>query len=467
MFLRLSLIIFVSCSTALPSVAGPRIAIGHDHPALLTLAGNPPSHSRKWRHPKDVYSEFTRLDPKDCSRYPVSRYPECAELETGGDAIPTPGYFNGNRGEGNLPVTRRTYPTEREQPHVVPARRGVHQTETRRYDLDETDERYLRGMASQLLLVTFEGQAPPQAGLVNVHHYLKKGDVGGALIRPRNVSSATQLEDLSKLLSAGSQVPPLILIERPGASSRLSLAKPGFSLFPAPREIGDKGDALEAFDVYQRMAKELNASGISMNVGPLADICRQDPSRGEDICYSNNTTHAAAFTSAFIFAHREQQVLSALRFKAGSASIKYLQMFNLVLNRKAPDAVFVDLDYESGKATDKMVEVQEALRRSGFQGVIIHARSDVLSASRTAEALINTLNSGADMLLFMPSDDWSLQNVVDELKLALSADRLPWSRFREAFETVYQMNWQRRQWLYKRPGGAADATSSIYRHTVR
>lgn len=470
MFLRLIAIMVLTWWSVLPGKAGAMLRVdpGHDHPALLTSVGNSPSHAHRWHNPKDVYSEFKSLDPDDCSQNSAARDSECAELETGSKAIRTPRYFTGDQqGEGQLPVARRTYPTNREQPNVTPVRRGAGLPEMPSYDQDKIDERFLRGMTAQLLLVTFEGQAPPQAGLVKVLRYLKDGDVGGALIRSQNVSGANQLKALSGLLSSRSRFTPLVMIGRPGASSRESSPKPGFSLFPAPREIGNKGDALEAFNVYQRMAKELAKSGISMNIGPLADICHTDALDSEDICYGSHAPHAAAFASAFVFAHQEQKVLSALRIRAGRASMKSLQMFNLVLNRRAPDAVYIDLHDTGGKVTDGTVETQTFLRQSGFNGAIIHTRPDALSAGQTAEALIDTLKSGADMLLFKPSDDWSLRIVVDKLKLASSSDPLLQSRIREAFETVYRMNLLRRQWHFEAPGVAADATSSVYRRTVR
>jgi beta-glucosidase-like glycosyl hydrolase len=318
-------------------------------------------------------------------------------------------------------------------------------------------------MTAQLLIATFEGQAAPQTGLVNVLRQLRHGEVGGVMIRADNVTSANQLASLSKLLASAAPRTPLLLIERTGASSTGSLPKAGFSPIPSPREIGDKGDALEAFSIYQNMAKELAASGVSMNIGPLVDVCREESPGSDDLCFGDGPTHAASFASAFIFAHDEQKVLTAMRFRPTGTSLPSVEMLNLVMNRKEPDALFINLDATGGVVTKTIADAQKALRLTGFGGVIIHKRSDVLTPAQTAEALVATLNSGGDMLLFTPSSDWSLGPVADSLQLASDQDLIDRSRIREAFEFVYRMNWRRRQWELRDSGDSVDATSSIYR----
>jgi len=465
MLLRWTSTIILLCCSASLAAAVPRVQPTHPEARAIIPAGGSSVHHRKWHHPKDVYSKFMYLNPRNCALYPASRYPECAELETGGADIGTDKYFTDP--ESDEDPVMRNYPTGRLEQRSVLLRRGAGRPEFPPAEPQDRDERYLRGMTAQLLLVTFEGQAAPEAGLITVLRQLRQGEVGGVMIRADNVSSAGQLRSLSELLTRESPSAPLILIERPGASATDSLPKSGFSLFLAPREIGDKGDALEAFSIYQSMAKELAASGISMNIGPLVDVCRRDTPNRDDLCFGDKATHAAAFASAFIFAHDEQQVLSAMRFRPTGASLSSVEMLNLVMNRKEPDALFVDLDATEGVVTDRITDAQKALRRTGFGGVIIHKRSDVLTPAQTAEALIATLNSGGDMLLFTPSGDWSLGPVLDSLKLASDTDLIKRSRIREAFEYVYRMNWQRRQWRLENSGASVGATSSIYRRPVR
>lgn len=462
MFLRWTATIILICCSASFSAAAPRVQSSGAEMRPVILAGSVGDPTAKWRHPKDVYSEFTRLDPRDCARYPHN--PECAELETGGAPIGSKKYFTEPEVDGG-PV-RRNYPSARTPQRSVPVRRSAGRAEFPLRDIGEQDERYLSGMIAQLLIATFEGQAAPQTGLVNVLHQLRHGEVGGVMIRADNVTSANQLASLSKLLASESPRTPLILIERTGASSAGSLPKPGFSPIPSPREIGDKGDALEAFSIYQNMAKELGASGVSMNIGPLVDVCRGDSPGRDDLCFGDTPTHAASFASAFIFAHDEQKVLTAMRFRPTGASLPSVEMLNLVMNRKEPDALFINLDATGGVVTENIADAQKALRRTGFGGVIIHKRSDVLTPVQTAEALVTTLNSGGDMLLFTPSSDWSLGPVADSLKLASDQDLINRTRIREAFEYVYRMNWRRRQWELRESGDSVDATSSIYRRPV-
>ncbi|MBX2805924.1 MAG: hypothetical protein KTR19_08125 [Hyphomicrobiales bacterium] len=463
MNLRWIAIMLLACCGASLADAGPRNPGVRGNEGPVILAGSVKDYSLRWRHPKDVYEEFSQLDPRDCAHYPAARYPKCAELESGGSDIGAKRYFIDPDNE-NAPVTRN-YPGPRRG--YLPVRPGPRHPEFPRTDPVEQQARYLRGMAAQLLLVTFAGSVAPEAGLVRVLRLLRQGEVGGVMVRAENVSSATQLGNLSQMFENQAVRDPLILLERPGASTAGSLPKSGFSAFPSPREVGDKNDALEAFSLYQNMAEELATSGISMNVGPLVDICQPGPSNPDALCYGDEVSHAAAFASAFIFAHHDQQVLSAMRFRPTGASLASVEMLNQVLNRMEPDALFVDLDLANGIVTEDIAEAQKALRQTGYSGVIIHKRSDVLTPAETVEALIATLNSGGDMLLFTPSGDWSAEPFADQLGQAANNERVARFRIRESFENVYRMNWQRRQWKLKNSSASVEANSSIYRRPVR
>ena len=245
MFSRWTATIILLCCGASLAAAAPRVPGKHADERTVIFAGSVKDHTVRWRHPKDVYSEFTRLDPRDCARYPASRYPECADLDTGGAEIGTDRYFTDpEMGQG--PVTR-SYPGPLPQHRSIPLRRSAGRPEFPRSDPGPQDERFLRGMAAQLLLVTFKGRAAPESGLIRMFSQLRQGEVGGVMIRAENVASASQLMSLSQLIAKESPREPLILIERPGASAAGSLPKPGFSPFPSPREIGDKGEQIKHF----------------------------------------------------------------------------------------------------------------------------------------------------------------------------------------------------------------------------
>ncbi len=465
--LRLLAALLLVCCGASAAAALSHVPAPHIGADTLIEAQSGALHTNKWRHPKDAYSEFTRLSPKDCAQYPAARHPDCAMLDSGSDDLGDPDYFSDAHSDPGVPVTRRSYPARRVEPETVPLRRDAGRPVLGRHEDPLLDDRYLRTVAGQLLLMTFEGQSPPQAGLVRIIDRLKAFEAAGVLVRAENVVSSSQLKTLSDLLSDANDRKPLIIIERPGSSSLTSAAKPGFSLFPSPRELGDKGDALDAFNAYQRMAKELAASGISMNIGPVIDVCRPESRRDRNLCYGEEPSHAAAFASAFNFAHRDQKVLTALRFDAEDGGESSRQVFDLMLARMPPDALVIDLDAAAGGISERTAEAQRDFRRAGFGGVIIHTRSDPLSPGETAEALVRTLGSGADMLLFTPAPGWSIRPVVEVLELAADSGRISQSRLREAFETVYRMNWRRRQWQSETAATASDATSSIYSRPVR
>ena len=266
------------------------------------------------------------------------------------------------------------------------------------------EDRFARTLGA-LLIVTFKGHSAAKDGPKRVANALRQGRIGGVLLRRANIESPAQLKALTAFLAEGHAQAPLIMIEHSGGSDN-TLA--GFQPVASPRVVGARGDALEAFNIYQQMAESLADAGVSLNVGPSATACRDDASPATMDCFGRDLRHSAAFATAFNLAHQSQGVLTAMRYQApmggdGAA-------LNEMAKRKAPDALVVGPQTANSPPGTKTANT---LRPAGYSGAIL---LDSFDQQGTTEKLLDALNHGADMVLFR--DASALETGLSDVALA-------------------------------------------------
>ncbi|MGE5254169.1 MAG: glycoside hydrolase family 3 protein [Planctomycetaceae bacterium] len=162
----------------------------------------------------------------------------------------------------------------------------------------------------------------------------KKPDLNryeGAKLCPKNIISREQLKKLTSALKRSSREPLLISVDQEGGLvSRLGPAA-GFPERESPKELGKKDDPAETGKTAGGIAGDLKESGISLNLAPVVDldlnpeglISRSGRSFGPDpeLVYR----HARAF----IQAHRQRGVLTALKHFPGKGSAAQDTHFDL------------------------------------------------------------------------------------------------------------------------------------------
>jgi beta-N-acetylhexosaminidase len=259
-----------------------------------------------------------------------------------------------------------------------------------------------------------------------VANALKQGRIGGVLLRRANIENPAQLKALTTFLADGQAQAPLILIEHSGGSDHALAQAAGFQPIASPREVGARGDALEAFDIYQQMAEGLAAAGVSLNVGPSASACGVDASAATMDCFGSDSRNSAAFATAFNLAHQRQGVLTAMRYQASVGGDAAL---NEMAKRKAPDALVVSAQSASSQPGARTANM---LRPAGYSGAIL---LDSFDEPDAAEKLVDALNHGADMVLFRAAS--ALEAGLPEtglagIRSAIGAGRLAQARLDDA-----------------------------------
>jgi beta-N-acetylhexosaminidase len=446
--------------------------------AVIKLAQAETSQPKLWQHSDD--SQRVTLSIKDCASYGSEYgYPECEgiprleseeKLPSGRyrRGFPLSSYFDhfGPRMQATpLPNLNEGDRTE----HVVRKPRTLDASPVPKRESRVLTDRTLRKIVRELIIVAFDGQSPPEAGLNSILTTLRAGDAGGVLLRGSNIKSPSQLRALTALLKEASEAPLVIAIERPGAGIAYP-SKPGFRMFPTPREMGRKDDALAAFNAYIEMAKELSSVGVNMNIGPNANVCPKDAPASFNRCFSSIPRHAAAFASAFNFAHADRQVLTAMRFQPSVEKDASLDMMRAMVNSRAPDALIIGID-KAQYILDKMIiEAQDSIWKAGFRGTVIYEISDESKKQSVSNALVLALEAGGDMVLLSSPREHQANIVISTVKalrLAMSEGRVSMDRIINAYQYAQRLKKQLRMWEELRLGEYRNFTSSTGRKKAR
>jgi len=352
-----------------------------------------------WRSPRSL-KNFPFIGQDDCIRYGrKNSYPECEgtppEKPTSNAAV-TPERPAIQKPQLVAPQVPPQAPLPVRRAKILddeasPWRSGITTSEEPLAAGASAEDGFAKTLGA-LLIVTFEGRNATEDGPKRVANALKQGRIGGVLLRGANIESPVQLKALTAFLAEGQVQAPLILIEHSGRSDNALAHAAGFQPIASPREVGARGDALEAFDIYQQMAESLAAAGVSLNVGPSASACRDDASAATMDCFGSDPRHSAAFATAFNLAHQSQGVLTAMRYQAPVGGDD--AALNEMAKRKAPDALVVGARIANSPLGTKTANT---LRPAGYSGAIL---LDSFDEQGAAEKLVDALNHGADMVLF-------------------------------------------------------------------
>ena len=141
----------------------------------------------------------------------------------------------------------------------------------------------LEEMAGAMLMIGFRGTVLPP----DVLDALQCGAVGGVILfdkdtqikGPRNIESPEQLRQLTATLHAHAKHPLLIAVDQEGGRvARLPAAK-GFAALPSAETMGAQ-DTRQTYRYARNTGEELNRLGINVNLAPVVDLRRADPSPG-------------------------------------------------------------------------------------------------------------------------------------------------------------------------------------------
>ncbi|HYB21760.1 MAG TPA: glycoside hydrolase family 3 N-terminal domain-containing protein [Thermodesulfobacteriota bacterium] len=244
---------------------------------------------------------------------------------------------------------------------------------------------------------------------------------------PKNIISPEQLKTLTFRLHSFSKIPLLISVDQEGGLvSRLGPAA-GFSERESPKALGEKDDLLLTARVAGGIARDLQENGINLNLAPVVDLHLNPESliARNERSFGSNPNLVYRHSRAFILAHRNHGVLTALKHFPGKGSAgkdTHLEMadvtscyqeqeiypFSRLIQEGLVDSVMTSHINHRGWDEEYPVTLsskvlQQMLRgKLGYQGVIISddlLMGAIVKQFTLEEACVLAVQAGVDILL--------------------------------------------------------------------
>ncbi|WP_429886149.1 glycoside hydrolase family 3 N-terminal domain-containing protein [Geoalkalibacter halelectricus] len=182
----------------------------------------------------------------------------------------------------------------------------------------------------QMLMVGFRGT------VVDKDHFVVRAisekNLGGVILfdydldtrrSGRNIASPEQLKDLVAALQQASASPLLVAVDQEGGQVARLKAHDGFVPTVSHRSLGKLDDLEATTRLSLELAQTLAESGVSLNLAPVVDLCANPDNpiiARYERCFSADADQVIAHARAFIAAHLQAGVLTALKHFPGHGS---------------------------------------------------------------------------------------------------------------------------------------------------
>jgi beta-N-acetylhexosaminidase len=291
----------------------------------------------------------------------------------------------------------------------------------------------LEQMAGQMILVGFAGDDANSKSVVALRDEIAAGLLGGVMYAKPNVASLRGVRAMNTaFLAASPGLPPFIAVDQEGGLVERLTAEVGFPEVPTAAAVAAADTPQQARALYLKMALGLADLGFTLNLGPVVDldvnprnpvIARYDRAFGADP--ETVTDYAAAFVSA----HREAGMLTALKHFPGHGSStgdshkgvaditktwqpKELEPFRMLIAEGMTDMVMVGHLYyapygEGARHLPASLShqwVDGVLRgQLGWKGAVVSDDLEMGAIHKLfgfREAVVSAVRAGVDVLLF-------------------------------------------------------------------
>jgi beta-N-acetylhexosaminidase len=338
----------------------------------------------------------------------------------------------------------------------------------------------LERLAGGVLMVGFTGTEAPKESAI-CRQIRRYGPAGVILFdRPigkkrgaKNIAGPEQLRRLTRQLRAcapGGRL--LIAVDQEGGLVQRLRRSRGFATdFPRASRVAAKGEAA-ARSIYERMAKELQRSGINYDLAPVVDLALNPENRvivGFGRSYGKDPESVARYAGIFVDAMHRYGVATSLKHFPGHGSStgdthagfvdvsgqwkpKELEPYRRLIREGKADSVMVahlfDRRWDPRYPASLSPRVVRGMLRKklGYNGVAI---TDDLQMGAIAkryslpETLRLALNAGNDILLFGnqldPRRTVSLERLAREIVKLVKEGRVSRERLEEANRRVERL----------------------------
>jgi beta-N-acetylhexosaminidase len=323
----------------------------------------------------------------------------------------------------------------------------------------------LEEMAGQMVAVGFVGDSVGDASVKVLREEIAAGGIGGVMFLKTNIASLGAVKRMNEAFRAASpDLPPLITLDQEGGAVERLTEAVGFKEIPNARVVAQQTSPEAAGRIYGEMADKVAALGFTVNFGPVVDL---DLNPDNQIIakygrsFGKTPKTVIAYAGAFIDAHRQAGLLTALKHFPGHGSSTAdshegfvditrswqeteLSPYKALIRAGRADLVMVGhlihTDYSELPSSLAPEWITGVLRNElGFEGVVI---SDDLEMGAIREhfslkeTVTRAVRAGMDVLLFSNTAD-SRASLGAEIRAVLLAEAEKDPAFRARIEESY------------------------------
>lgn len=304
---------------------------------------------------------------------------------------------------------------------------AIAQSESQPDSLDLAD---IEQEIGQMIMVGIRGTHLNDEAMDQTRIQVTNGEVGGIIFFKHNIKNSRQFRIFVKSLKAVPTKEPLFLaVDEEGGLVRRLKKTQGFEEFPSAAHVGSNLSGSEAYDVYSRMAKQIQSSGLNLNLGPVVDvnINKLSPAIGQlNRSFSRNPVDVYEFGEIFIQAHNDAGILTTLKHYPGHGSSRedtHNDVTDITNSWRSSEQLPFKRLIDSGQVDMIMAghlfnrsvdptypasispeHIQKTLRdQLGYNGVVITddlQMGAIIKRYTLEEIVVSAVNAGCDILQF-------------------------------------------------------------------
>ena len=326
-------------------------------------------------------------------------------------------------------------------------------------------------MAGQMIVVGFQGDSINDASVMRLRDEIAASEIGGVMFLKTNVASLSKVKAINQAFrdAAPEGLPPFITIDQEGGEVERLTNDVGFREIPRAAQVAQSRSPAQAKVLYANLAQRIAYLGFTVNFGPVVDLAINPKNQviakfGRS--FGKTADVVVAYAEAFVKAHREAGVLTALKHFPGHGSStadshegfvditatwqeSELEPYRTMIADGMVDFVMVghliDTDVEASGLPSSLSPqwITGVLREElGYTGVVI---SDDLEMAAIRDhfdlrdAVVKAVTAGMDVLLFTNTADYRAglgDEVRDILVSEANADPAFKARIAESYARI-------------------------------
>jgi len=339
----------------------------------------------------------------------------------------------------------------------------------------------LRIKIGQMILVGFRGLHIDDSDFIK-KDIIETG-IGGVILfdydvllqkTQRNIASSQQVRSLVSEIQELATIPLFISIDQEGGNVNRLKPEYGFPDSFTHQKLGDIDDTDLTFEQADIIASTLSSLGINVNFAPVVDlnINPQNPViGGKKRCFSDDPLNVTNHATAFIQAHRKNNIISTIKHFPGHGSSEddtHLGMADVtktwqdeelipyrnLIHRKLCDMVMTThifnakLDPHYPATLSHTIQTGILREKLGYKGVLISddlqmkAISDYYSLEETVRLAIN---AGVDILTFGNNTAFEPEKtaeIADIIYQLVESEQISESRINESYQRIINLKRQ-------------------------